>query len=351
MGLMDRSYYHDRGTQGGGVLNWLLYGQVPLFNVFGISVRAHSSLIIFLALTLLFGLGPRMPWQDKAISATVLFVIVLLHEFGHCFAARWVGGEAHDIVMHPLGGLAMTSPPPRPLAHFITTAGGPLVNVLICLICGAISWHLFGSLPWNPFIVRSPDVFSTWFDIGRYSLWIYQVSWMLLIFNLLPIYPLDGGRMVQEILWPRIGYQKSMLISCNVGMFAAIIAGGYALVTGAGLLLGIAVFGFITCYQMKRAVLYSGMAGEFSDPTDYSAAYETHPHPRSHRRTRRAVHRAAKRARKLEAQEQAEREKIDLILAKVSAHGMHSLTWWEKRTLHKATERQRKRDEELSRYQ
>src|SRR3954465_9128811 len=106
MAWQDRPYYRGSSSGAGNPLTWLLYGRVPLFTIFGIRVQAHSSLILYAALVLLFGLGTGFTWQDRVLNIGVLFVIVLLHEFGHCFAARWVGGDAEEIVMHPLGGLA-----------------------------------------------------------------------------------------------------------------------------------------------------------------------------------------------------------------------------------------------------
>src|SRR5258707_11957965 len=118
MGWQDRSYYRDSGSNSGNPLMWLMTGSVPLFTAFGIRVRAHASLVILIVLVLLFGLGQGFTWQDRVQSMSILFTIVLLHEFGHCFTARWVGGEANDILMHPLGGLAFTRPPHRPLPEF-----------------------------------------------------------------------------------------------------------------------------------------------------------------------------------------------------------------------------------------
>ena len=66
----------------------------------------------------------------------ILFVSVLLHEFGHCFGARIMGGRGEEILMWPLGGLAFADPPRRPWPQLVTTVGGPLVNVVICLVTG-----------------------------------------------------------------------------------------------------------------------------------------------------------------------------------------------------------------------
>src|SRR5882757_4227302 len=102
MGWEDRPYYREGRSGTGNPLMWVVNGSVPLFTAFGIRVRAHSSLIIMIVLVLLFGLGQGFTVQDRIQSMTVLFLIVLLHEFGHCITARWVGGDADDILMTPL---------------------------------------------------------------------------------------------------------------------------------------------------------------------------------------------------------------------------------------------------------
>jgi len=343
MAWQDRPYYRDqRGSS--NPLWWLLSGSVPLFTAFGIRVRAHASLVLYAILVLLFGLGWGFVWQDRVLNVTVVFGIVLLHEFGHCFTARWVGGEANDILMHPLGGLAYAAPPRRPLPTFLTVLGGPAVNIAFCIVCAGLLWAMSGSLPLNPFYPAPPvHAFRGWLDVYRYTYWIYQVNYSLLMFNLLPIFPLDGGQMLQTILWPKFGYFKSMLFSCNVGMVCSILGGMIALATFNIMLAILAAFLFLYCLNYKRMLVAVGPE-EYADSTDYSAAYE----PLTPRR-RAPSKRSVRRAEKLRREEATEQQKIDAILSKVSAHGMHSLSWWEKRTLHKATEQQRKRDLELSR--
>jgi Zn-dependent protease len=347
MAWQDRHYYRDRSESTGNPLMWLLTGSIPLFTAFDIRVRAHASMLVYAALVLLFGLGTGFTWQDRVQNVTVLFAIVLLHEFGHCFTARWVGGEANEIVMHPLGGLALASPPRRPLPTFLTVAGGPAVNVLICLLCGSILWWMSGWLPWNPVLTIPIRPFQGWLDVWRYAFWIYQISWTLLLFNLLPIFPLDGGQMVQAALWPKLGHYKSMLISCSVGMVGAALGGMVALATlNIGLAI-LAAFGFLYCLNLRRMLIATGP--EDIDSTDYSAAYDINAgQPSRRRRGGWTARRAASRARKLADQERAEQSRIDAILAKVSANGMQSLSWLERRTLKNATERQRERDLERS---
>ena len=353
MGWEDRPYYRDRPPSDGNPLMWLLTGSVPLFTAFRIHVRAHASLLIYVILILVAGFGYQgFTLQDRVAAASIVFLIVLLHEFGHCFAARWVGGDAREILMHPLGGLAFPDTPRRWGAVFITVAGGPAVNVLICAVCGVLLWWQTGWVPWNPFRFAPPmhyDITPTWWNVIFYAWWIYQVSYQLLIFNLLPIYPLDGGQMLQALLWPRVGYYKSMVFSCTTGMVGSVLGGAVAIAFG-NLGLGIlAILGFLTCLNMRRQVMSAGpyAFSEEDSPVDYGASLRTSV--RATRRQSKFSRWSAARAKKRAREEQAEQAKIDEILAKVSAHGMHSLTWMEKRALHKATERQRKRDLETGR--
>src|SRR5205807_4989903 len=90
-------------------------------------------------------------WLIAAGLIALLFLSVLLHEFGHCFGARFVDGDAHEILLWPLGGLAYVEVPHTPRANFITTLAGPLVNLLLCVISGLVLWYAEGLRPpWNP---------------------------------------------------------------------------------------------------------------------------------------------------------------------------------------------------------
>jgi Zn-dependent protease len=344
MGFQDRHYYRDRESGPFNPFMWLLSGRVHLFTFSGIRVEAHASLIVGIVLVLLFGLGYGFTWQDRVQSMSMLFLIILLHEFGHCFAARWVGGDANEILMWPLGGLASADPPRRPLPTFITVAAGPAVNLVICIICGAVLYATIGWLPWNPTRFQPIVDFQSWTNVIKWASWIYQTSYFLLVFNILPIYPLDGGQMLQSILWPKLGFYKSSNVSYVVGMGGSVLMCAVGLATWNVLLVFIGANCFLVCLNGRRMLIAQGEFG-VDDGIDYSAAYETFSPKRSRRSTRRAAQKAAKLARA----EQMEQKRIDEILAKVSAHGMHSLSWMERRALKKATEHQRQRDIETAR--
>lgn len=348
MAFQDRPYYRDRSDSTGNPLMWLMTGSLPLFTVFGVRVRMHASLALVIAFVLLFGWGFGDTIAMRVQSMLMLFTVILLHEFGHCFAARSVGGNAEDILMTPLGGLAMAMAPRRPWAQFVTVAGGPLVNVVICLLCGLGMYLIAGVFPITPsgFIRAFRFVYTQgWFDVAGYLFWMYGVSYWLLLFNLLPIFPLDGGQLLQSVLWRPMGYYKSMLLTVNIGLGGAVLMGMVGLATfgtlGGGLLLiFIGIMCFINCLNMRRQLLAAGPYGlEEDDATDYSAAYDTGM-PKRTRLSKWRSKRAVKRA----AADRAEQQRIDAILAKVSARGMTSLTWLEKRALKKATEHQRQAD-------
>ncbi|HWP39899.1 MAG TPA: M50 family metallopeptidase, partial [Tepidisphaeraceae bacterium] len=301
MGYQDRSYYRDSGSGAGNPLMWLLVGSVPLFTVLGIRVRAHASFLLFILLVLLFGLGRGSTVEMRVQSMTILFGIVLLHEFGHCFAARATGGDASEIMMTPLGGLAMTMSRNNGWSRLVTVAGGPLVNVVICLICGLGIYLLSGDVLLTPWSWAENVPRQGWFRVYNYLYWIFVCSYILLLFNLLPIFPLDGGQLLQAILWKFVGHYRSMMLMVNIGLGGSVVLGMIGIATlgtlGGGLLLTlIAVFCFINCLNTRRILLAAGPFDLEEDSTDYSAAYETFS-SRPRRRSRWAARRAMKLAR------------------------------------------------------
>ena len=178
--------------------------------LFGIQIRVHVVFVIC-AVVLIWMQIPKddaiapPPFSMILIDAlglyAILFAVVLVHELGHCFGARYTGGEADEILLWPLGGLAYTSPPHNAAAHMITTIAGPTVNVIICMVCTIVLVLWTGSLggvPWNPLHPMWPVDVSIYPTTGQ--MWVmrlFGVSYLLLLFNLLPIFPFDGGRIVR----------------------------------------------------------------------------------------------------------------------------------------------------------
>ncbi len=142
----------------------------------------------------------------NVLEYLALFLIVTLHEFGHSLACRQVGGEANQIVLWPLGGVAYVNPPQRPGATLWSIAAGPLVNVALFPVLWGIV--LLGrSVGWAH---AMPDLYR----LARAVLWI-DVG--LLAFNILPIYPLDGGQILRSLLWFVLGRARSLMVATILG--------------------------------------------------------------------------------------------------------------------------------------
>lgn len=185
-------------------------GTVRLFRFSGIQVYLHFTWFLVLAyeLTLRVGLYSSPVWA--AFEYIALFGIVLLHEFGHALACRQTGGTADQIVLWPLGGIAFVNPPRRPGAMLWSIAAGPLVNVLLLPIFSI----LVALVP-----VRIGGELS---DFGLLIWHVWQINLVLLIFNLLPVYPLDGGQILRAVLWFPLGEIRSLQIASIVGLVGGI---------------------------------------------------------------------------------------------------------------------------------
>ena len=185
-------------------------GSIRLFRVAGIDLFLHWSWFFVAA----FEIGDRasryssLTWN--VLEYLALFLIVMLHEFGHALACRQVGGTANQIVLWPLGGVAYVSPPPRPGATIWSIAAGPLVNV--ALLPGL--W-VFGVLSRSLGLAAAMPNFHTFLQ----AVWFIDVG--LLVFNMLPIYPLDGGQILRGLLWFVMGRARSLMAATIIGFAGA----------------------------------------------------------------------------------------------------------------------------------
>ncbi len=331
---------------------------LPLARPFRISVRVHVVFIIYVLIQLARSLASPAKGEIAPLDFTLtalnlgcLFVIVLLHEFGHCFACRWIGGEADEILMWPLGGLAFCRPSQRWRAHLVTAMGGPTVNVVIFIVLapvlGLVTGRWFGVAIPNPLGPIGFGVLpnESWWLITLVA--IQDVSFLLLIFNLLPIFPLDGGRICQALLWPRFGYVRSMRFAVYVGYFGAIALGIFGAASSNWMLVAIAIFGGVTCYVTLRQVQWT--ESELGGNDDRYAAAHWHPDrddgpdaaETASAKAGWLARRAEERARK-EAAAAAEAADVDRILAKIGREGVGSLSASERSLLERVTERKRR---------
>lgn len=183
-------------------------GAFRLGRVAGIDLYVHWTWL----LVAYFEISQRQNRYESGvwnvIEYLMLFGIVLVHEFGHSLACRQVGGTAEQIMLWPLGGVAYVSPPPRPGAVLWSIAAGPLVNVLLVPITVALYWV---GKHFDLDVRLSTDALSFLYNIAI-------INFGLLVFNLLPIYPLDGGQILQSLLWFFIGRAYSLYVVSSFGL-------------------------------------------------------------------------------------------------------------------------------------
>jgi len=179
-------------------------GSFRLFRLAGIDVFLHWSWFLIAAYQLSYRLRDYSTPFWSVLEYLTLFAIVLTHEFGHSLACRQVGGRANQIVLWPLGGVAYVSPPPRPGAMLWSIAAGPLVNVALIPI-------LFALMALGKSMGASRD-------LTHFIREINTINFYLLAFNLLPIYPLDGGQILRSLLWFGLGRGRSLLVASIVGL-------------------------------------------------------------------------------------------------------------------------------------
>ena len=181
-------------------------GSLRLFRIAGVDVFLHWSWFLVAAYEISGGTKSYSSLTFNVLEYLALFLIVLLHEFGHALACRQVGGTASRIVLWPLGGVAYVDPPPRPGAELWSIVAGPLVNVALLPVLWTIV-ILSRSSGWAEAMPNSYALLGMVWFINKW----------LLIFNMLPVYPLDGGKILRSLLWFVLGRARSLMVATILG--------------------------------------------------------------------------------------------------------------------------------------
>jgi Zn-dependent protease len=218
-------------------------GTIRLFQLFGITVFLHWSWF----LVAIYEIDQQSRYSSvtwSVLEYVALFGIVLLHEFGHSLACRSVGGRADQIVLWPLGGVAYVNAPARPGATLWSIAAGPLVNVALVPVLSAF-W-----------ILTSTSGAAT-SDFAVFARSLNAINAVLLLFNILPIYPLDGGKMLQAFLWFFVGRARSLMATAIIGFVGVAGLGLLALQAQSpwlGILVVFAAMQCMTGYKQAQAL-------------------------------------------------------------------------------------------------
>jgi len=323
-----------------------LWLSIPIGTYFRTEVRVS---VWFLMLGVIF--CANLGLQLGCIVTGIVFASIVLHEFGHIWAVRKTGGYGHEILIWPLGGLAFVNPAPTFFSEFWTVAAGPIVHFLICLLLVPFLFNEHLLLESSTLLTLPP------LDLHGHPMQslmqlVYSINLHLMLLNLLPIHPLDGGQMtyhVAKLKWDRhtakMGTLWTGMILSLVLMVTGVILKSTDLVFLGSILMLLSTYEHLTA-QVNRPLEDSFMG------YDFSQGYTSLEH-RDDREARQPgflerwrIERALKKQEK-ELQQKIETEqRVDELLDKVHQHGMSSLTDSERRFLQRASGRYRSHGKE-----
>jgi stage IV sporulation protein FB len=191
----------------------------------GVSVYLHFFFVFSALLALAFTFREPDLLTTGLLMVGVLLLSVALHELGHALAALRVGGKVDAVVLGPVGGLISPRVPDEPEAKLFVALAGPIVHLSIAVIAASVlavagNSQLLGLL--NP-LATPEDLVEpggTALIAAKITLWI---NWILMLLNLLPAYPFDGGPILRAMLWPAFGRRTARVITARVAMGLAVV--------------------------------------------------------------------------------------------------------------------------------
>lgn len=331
---------------------------IPFGRIAGLTLRMHLVFPVYVISRLIWSVS-----RDEVAFAYMLplmasfFALVLAHEIGHAYTCRRVGGRAERVILWPLGGLAEMYPPPHWRASLMTALGGPVVNLALFPILASWVYIATGNLsavfffPLEELRVILPGVVTPADEQPYWLIVIWSLHFansMLILFNLMvPMLPLDGGRVTHALLWKYVGWKTAMEITTVVGIVCGGALGVFAVAGNESGLLVIAGLGIWVCYQENRRIKFldsggepramAGLGGSGLD-TRSSTEPATIKAPGA---TRITPAQGGAGSEAAASAEPSNSDEIDRILAKISEVGMDGLTADEKRTLKRASKRNR----------
>lgn len=228
---------------------------IKVGRIFGIDIKVHLTFLLILVWGALNYGGSAGPLYGLLVTLA-LFALVLLHELGHSVAALGYGIPVKDITLLPIGGLArLERMPEKPLHELVVALAGPLVNVVLAVILLPLVAILvvFQGEPFSLRMLMQPGL------LGLLT-FLLSANVSLAVFNMIPAFPLDGGRVLRATLGFFTNYQRATQVAVTVGRIFAVGLGLVALfVPGQIFLALIAVFIFFAGGQEGQAVAVKGM--------------------------------------------------------------------------------------------
>lgn len=220
-------------------------GTVGSIRILGVPVRFHFTFILLVVFLGAIGLeGPSGARAAAYILA--LFASVLLHEMGHALLSRRFGIDTLEIVLFPIGGVARLARLPKPKEELWIALAGPMVNVFLAVVLALIARATQQTINWRAALSSRGDSLLVEIAAGNA---------VLALFNLLPAFPMDGGRILRSLLAIKQGEARATEAAARAGHALAILMGLYGLLSGNFILLFIAFFVYLGATQESSAVL------------------------------------------------------------------------------------------------
>jgi len=217
---------------------------LKLFAVKGIDIRLHITFPLILgwaALQFAQIYGGVNGAIFGIVAISILFVLVTLHELGHSFAAMSYGIPTKQIILSPIGGVAqLLRMPDKPGQELVIAIAGPAVNILMAFLMLAVALAL--GIDLNTLFRGAAGLEGA--TLTSLFSYVFVSNIFLAVFNLIPAFPMDGGRILRALLALRLDYARATKVAANVGRVFAILFGIYGLINGNFFLIMIAIFIF-----------------------------------------------------------------------------------------------------------
>ena len=214
---------------------------VGRLKIFGIPVRLHFTFLLLLVFLIFIGFGGSQSGPAAAVYVLALFVSVFLHEVGHALVARIYGLRTLEIVMYPIGGVSRLERSPSSRQELLIALAGPFVNLVIAVVLLATQ-HDF--LPLENLRIPTDANLIERIAVGNL---------LLAVFNLLPAYPMDGGRVLRSLIALRKSEDEATRMAAGAGRLLAVAMGLFGLLSANFLLVFVALFVYLGASQEGEA--------------------------------------------------------------------------------------------------
>jgi Zn-dependent protease len=239
-------------------------GSVGIATIFGVPVRLHFTFILLLVFLLFIGVGGQQSGATTALYIVALFASVLLHELGHTLVARRYGIRTIEIVMFPIGGVSRPERQPKAREELWIALAGPTVNLLIAVALLAWVASRQGFVALEQLRQPTDANLAERIALGNLTLWL---------FNLLPAYPMDGGRILRSFLALHRPEEEATRIAAAAGQALAVLMGLAGMLWGNYILVFVALFVYLGASQegvaARGRILTSGFPVHAAMITDF----------------------------------------------------------------------------------